>query len=337
MHAEKTGAQPAIGSVTARPVAGLLLLAMFGWVEPAWAHPGRPVAPHDLWGAWAEDPWSLLLVGVAAWAYARGTGRLWRRAGAGRGIPHWRFYSYCGGLAALFLALISPLEALGGSLFSAHMVQHEVLILVAAPLLVLGQPMLAWLWALPPAWRRRVGGWGRRAPVRTSWRLISHPLSAWLLHAAAVWIWHTPRLYQATLVSEAAHALQHASFFGTALLFWWTLLHPDRHRRLAYGMGVLYLFTTAVYGSALGALLTFATRPWYPAYAERAAAWGFTALEDQQLGGLIMWIPFGTVYTAAALALFARLVLTLDRRGAAATHHVPELPGRQAQGAWMPK
>src|SRR5690606_3995771 len=140
----------------------------------------------------------------------------------------------------LFLALATPLDPLGGSLFSAHMVQHELLMLLAAPLLVLGAPMVAFLWALPRAWRRPLGRWARRRSVRAAWHAIPHPLVAWGLHAAAIWIWHAPRLYEATLTSDLIHALQHLSFFGTALLFWWPVLHPNPHRRLGQGLAVLY-------------------------------------------------------------------------------------------------
>ena len=269
----------------------------------AWAHPGGLLAPHQLAGAWFSDPWALGVIGVASWLYARGAGRLWQRAGVGRGVPRWRFWCYTGGIAALLLALASPLDPLGGTLFSAHMLQHELLILAAAPLLILGTPLVALLWALPPGGRRRLGHWSVTTPVSALWRAVTHPASAWSLHALALWLWHAPRLYQATLTSEAVHLLQHLSFFGTALLFWWPLLHPSPHRRLEHGLAVLYLFTTAVHGSLLGAFLSLSGRVWYPAYADGAALWGLSSLEDQQLGGLIMWVPFGALYPLAAVAL----------------------------------
>lgn len=287
-------------------------LAHLALAAPLRAHPGAPVAPHDVWSAWNPDPWILLWMGTATLLYARGSARL--RARAGRGIAPWRSLAYGAGILSLLVALVSPLDALGGALFSAHMVQHELLIVAAAPLLVLGTPLLAWLWALPQAWRRRAGRVVRAPGVRRGWRVLTHPLSAWTLHAAAVLVWHVPALYQATLTHEGIHLLQHLGFFGTALLFWWAVLHPSRYRRLGSGLAVIYLFTTALYGSALGALLTFSPSAWYPAYAASAPAWGLTVLEDQQLGGLIMWIPFGMVYTAVALALLARWLRTMDLR-----------------------
>jgi putative membrane protein len=290
---------------------GLALAGTASAPAPAVAH-GGPIEPHEIWTAWNLDPWVLLAIGTAASIYALGSARLSQRAGTGRGIPRWRYYSYIGGLLTLFVALVSPVDALGETLFSVHMIQHEMLIVAAAPLLVLGTPMIAWIWALPPEWRPRAGRIARQPAVRGPWQVLTHPVTAWTLHAVAVLLWHLPALYQATLRSPAVHVLQHLSFFGTALLFWWALLHPSRFRRLSPGVAVLYLFTTALYGSALGALLTFSPAAWYPIYAERAAAWGFTALEDQQLGGLIMWIPFGTIYTLVALALFAEWLRRMD-------------------------
>jgi putative membrane protein len=142
--------------------------------------------------------------------------------------------------------------------------------------------------------------------------VLPHPLIAWALHAAALWVWHMPLLFQATLTSELAHACQHLSFFGTALYFWWALLCG--HQKLqGYGVAVLAVFTTALHSSLLGALLTLAHTPWYAAYAH-TAAWGLTPLEDQQLGGLIMWIPAGAVYLLAALALSAEWLQAAERQ-----------------------
>jgi putative membrane protein len=197
------------------------------------------------------------------------------------------------------------------------MAQHEILMLVAAPLLVLSRPLVPMLWALPIAWRRGLGGWSKTPGVQHVWRMITQPLTAWWVHAAALWLWHAPNLFQATLGSAWIHSLQHLSFFGSALLFWWSLFYA--HGRASYGASFLYVFTTAVHTSILGALLTFAKTTWYPAYASTTSAWSLTPLEDQQLGGLIMWIPAGVVYLIAALALFGMWLRESDalavRRG----------------------
>jgi putative membrane protein len=184
------------------------------------------------------------------------------------------------------------------------MAQHELLMVVAAPLLVLGRPLVPFLWALPMSWRRTAGNWSAAGPVRRLWELLTLPLVAWAMHAVAIWLWHAPGLYQASVRGEGMHALQHVSFLATALLFWWALLR-GREGRLGRPSAVLYLFTTALHTTVLGALLTFSARVWYPVYDWSTAPWGLTPLEDQQLAGLIMWVPAGLVYLIAALAIAA--------------------------------
>jgi len=218
----------------------------------------------------------------------------------------------------LFVALVSPLHPLGEVLFSAHMAQHEVLMVGAAPLLVLGRPVIAFLWALPVGRARAVGSWGRAAWFQSVWRRLTNPLAAWAIHAAALWVWHAPALFQATLRSDLVHTAQHVSFLGSALLFWWALVHGPRGL-MGYGAAVLYVFTTSVHSGVLGAFITFTGRLLYPAYAGTTAAWGLTPLEDQQLGGLIMWVPAGLVYVVAGLALCAGWMReserSVERRG----------------------
>lgn len=283
--------------------------------HPAWAHAGQPIGPHDLWTAWSLEPGIVAALLVSGWMYARGVERMWRRSGPGGGIRRWQAACFAGGWVTLAVAMLSPLHPLGGVLFSAHMVQHELLMVLAAPLLVLGRPLVPLLWAMPMRWRRRVGGWAKDPAVRGGWRAASGPFAAWLLHAAALWLWHLPAGYEATLRSEWMHTLQHASFLGTGLLFWWALLH-GREGRPGYGAAVFYLFATAMHSGALGALLAFAPTSWYPSYQGATAAWGLTPLEDQQLAGLIMWIPAGLSYVVAGLALTALWMRESERRAA---------------------
>lgn len=251
---------------------------------------------------------------MGSWLYARGVRRIWARAGAGRGIAQWRAWSFAGGLVATAVALISPLAAWGAALFSAHMLQHVVLMLVAAPLLVLGAPLRVMLWAFDAPDRRSLGGLSRAPWLRQAWHGLTNPVTAWMLHAVALWVWHLPWLFSLTLRSEPAHIAQHLSFFGTALLFWWVLGERGHSHRMHAGAGILYVFTTALHSAALGALLTFAEMPLYTAYGPGAAAWGLTPLEDQQLAGLIMWVPGGMVYVLAALALLAAWMRASEAR-----------------------
>jgi putative membrane protein len=191
------------------------------------------------------------------------------------------------------------------------MVQHEVLMLIAAPLLVLGRPLPVFLWAFPATWRLALGHASQTRVLSRVWSELTRPLTAWGLHALALWAWHTPRLFEAALVNRTLHDFQHISFLVTALLFWSALLHA--RAREAQGAAILYLFTTTVHTGVLGALITFGAHPWYPAYVETAPYWGFSALEDQQLGGLIMWVPGSLVYVGVALALLARWIKASDR------------------------
>lgn len=190
-------------------------------------------------------------------------------------------------------------------LFSAHVVQHLILMLIAPPLLVLGAPMLALLWALPLRTRRVLARWwNQRRLLRPVMGLLFEPVVAWALAIAALTVWHLPALYQSALQHPLVHAMEHLSFLGTGFLFWSVLLRPDRARRLDYGAAVLYSFTAGLPSSLLGALLTFAGRPLYPIQSSGTSLWGMTPLEDQQLAGLIMWMPGGLVYLAAAASCF---------------------------------
>jgi putative membrane protein len=260
------------------------------------------VTPHNLWSAWSLEPAIIICLGLSAWLYLRGVRSLWRSAGPGHGIRHWEAAAFSGGWITLLLALVSPLHRLGGVLFSAHMAQHELLMAVAAPLLVLGRPLVPFVWALPMSWRRTAGVWAAVAPVRGTWELLTLPLVAWTLHGVAIWLWHAPALFEATLRSDLVHTLQHMSFLGTGLLFWWALLR-GRGGGIGRPAAVLYLFTTSLHTTVLGALLTFSSRAWYPLYAPATAAWGLTPLEDQQLAGLVMWVPANLSYLIAALAI----------------------------------
>jgi putative membrane protein len=282
-------------------------------------HAEHLVAPDAAWAAWNLDPLLLLGLGATAWAYARGVRAAWRSAGTGRGIRRAHVLAFAGAMTALAVALVSPVDRLGSTLFSAHMVQHLLLILAGAPLLVLAAPDRAFTWALPPTGRRAVARLLNRQPVRGVAGWLTRPVTAWLLHSVVLWVWHIPGPYAAALESDAIHAAEHAGFFVTALVFWWVVLRPPR-RRAAYGLGVLFVFATAMQSGVLGALITFAGSAWYPAHAEGAALWGLTALEDQQLAGLVMWVPAGLVYVIAA-GLLCAAWLELPRPRAARTVH----------------
>jgi putative membrane protein len=211
-----------------------------------------------------------------------------------------------GGFAILAFTVFAPLHHLGERLFTAHMIEHELLMAVAAPLIVLAEPALPMLWSLPRSARRAIWSLSSRLTTHSIIRPILLPASATILHGAAIWVWHAPPFFNAAVELEWIHWLQHASFFLTALLFWWAMLVKAPATRKD-GLAIGHLFATAMHTGLLGALMTFSTRLWYPASAG-TAEWGLTAIEDQQLAGLVMWIPGGLAYALPALWLAARWI-----------------------------
>jgi cytochrome c oxidase assembly factor CtaG len=303
-------------SAAARPARGGLGIAVAATAmlvgAPAHAHvPGDAIATID-W--WPVEPWLLALLALAAALYAAGFARLWRHAATGRAVHARRALAFAGGWLVTAAALVGPLDALSAQLFSAHMVQHEGLMVVAAPLFVLGRPLGAWTWALPQPWRRALGAFFHRPAWRLPWLVVTRPLAAWLIHAIALWLWHIPSWFEAALASEGVHVLQHASFLVSALLYWWSVLGARRNG----GAAMASLFTTMIHTAALGALLALSPVAWYPTYADRTIAFGLDPLEDQQLGGFVMWIPAGFAYVACGLATAARWLLRDDRARRAA-------------------
>jgi putative membrane protein len=265
---------------------------------PAFAHGGHAVAPGMLLAEWRPDFLVAALLAVATVLYGRGLARLWDRAGRGRGVGRWEATAFAAGMAILALALLSPLETLTGTLLTAHMIQHMLLIAVAPPLLLLGRPDAIFPFAAPAL--------TRLALVLSAMRRLARPLPAATLHAFAVWIWHAPGPFQAALASEAAHDLEHASFLLTALLFWLSIIAAARSRVALIG-AIAATLVTLIQGGFLGALITLAGRPLYPAYTG-AELWGPSPLEDQQLAGLVMWVPMGAIYLIAGLVLAAHLI-----------------------------
>jgi putative membrane protein len=217
---------------------------------------------------------------------------------------------YAIGWAVLALALLPPVDSMGGTLFSAHMVQHELMMLLAAPLLIWSRPAAVLLWGCPQVIRRMLARAGKRGSWIRARNFLLLPPAAWGLHALALWGWHIPALFELSLSNEWVHTLQHLSFFGSALLFWAAC--AGRMRELATAV---LLLTTALHASMLGALLTFSAEVWYRSYLATAPVWGMTALQDQQLGGLIMWVPGGLVFILMSMYSLMQLFDGRDREG----------------------
>jgi putative membrane protein len=217
--------------------------------------------------------------------------------------------AFWSGWAAMLVAVLPPLDALAIERFSAHMLQHELLMLVGAPLLIAGRAFSTALLGLPARARAAAGSVLQTAPAGGAWRALSAPLTAWAMHGLAVWLWHAPPLYEGAVRHEALHFVEHATFVGTAVLFWSGLLH-GRYGRAGYGAAVFYVFTTLVHTGLLGAVFTLAPSPIYPFYAARTP----DAVGDQQIAGLVMWVPAGLVLTLTGLALFAAWLGDAGRR-----------------------
>ena len=273
---------------------------------PAAAH---GTAPHDagnLWHAWHANPLITVPLTASSLLFIRGVLHL--RRDLGRLLPGFglrQIVCFSLGVMVLVIALLSPLEALSTTLLSAHMVQHILLIAVAPPLLVIGKPEVAWLWALPAHWRRGMAQHGPTRSVLSALAPCARPIPAALIHMATLWIWHSPLLFDAAVASDKLHWLEHVLFFGTALLFWRAVVKAHSGREAA-AAALIACFITLFQSGLLSALLSFAREALY--HAPDTLEWGLTALEDQQLAGAIMSLPMCGIYLAAGLIMALRLL-----------------------------
>jgi putative membrane protein len=249
-------------------------------------------------------------LGLSAALYTRGWWRLRRRGRGGRILRPWRAWCFAAGLAAVALALLSPIGTFGSLLMSMHMIQHLLLVMIAAPLILLGAPMLPMLWAFPRGTRRRIGRLLHRVhPVHRLFSFLTRPSIALPLFVVVILVWHYPPLYDAAQGRSLTHDLEHFSFLAAALLFYWPLIHPTgTPRRMSYGAGILYLFPAKITGFVIGASLSMAQTPWYQTYINAPRLWGLSALDDQQLAGLIMWIFGGLLYIFPLLILVVKMI-----------------------------
>ena len=285
---------------------------------PAFAHGASLHDASNLWHAWHADPLISMPLLASCLLFIRGVWHL--RRGVGRFPPGFglrQIACFALGAVLLIIALLSPLEALSSALLSAHMVQHILLIAIAPPLLVLGKPEFAWLWALPPHWRRAVARHGSLRSLLAILSPCARPIPAALIHMATLWIWHSPMLFDAAVASDGLHWLEHVLFFGTALLFWRAVIKAHSGREAA-AAALIACFITLLQSGLLSALLSFAREALY--HAPDTMEWGLTALEDQQLAGAIMSLPMCAIYLAAGLIMALRL---LTPRGSERSRRLP--------------
>ena len=260
------------------------------------------------WGWRVEVFVPLLLLGVL---YSAG----WRRLrGKGSQLANgWRLLAYWGGILFIALALLSPIETLSGQLFFMHMIQHLLLVMLAPPLLMLGEPMPVLLWGLPAGARRGAGRvlsrvLHRKSASRRALRAATGPGIVWLLFVVALVGWHDPNAYNAALRSDLVHDVEHVSFFITAMLYWWHVVGagPRIHKRLSRTAQVVYVIAAIPPNMLTGVVIAFAGQVIYSYYLAVPRLWGISALDDQILGGVIMWVPGTMMYMSAILILTAR-------------------------------
>lgn len=298
-------------------------LSAAGCATPLMADSGGSADPSQVSRTWDLDPVLLLNLAVLWWLYGRGLQRMSARNPAGQSIAHWRPLAFLAGLACILLALVSPLDAISGQLASAHMVQHMLLMVIAAPLIALGTPWRVVPLGLPWHARRFAAVCRRRCGHRVP-RLLRNPVATWLLQAAVLWAWHLPVLYELALRSPVVHDAQHLMFFGAGYWYWRLLLDFDRAHGLSLPAALISLFTTSLHAAALGVLLALSPVIWYSSFRDSATAWGISPLEDQQLAGLIMWMPACLVYALAAAAILGcRLESESPRPEQHRTLHLP--------------
>lgn len=263
------------------------------------AHGGVESGPLLL--AWSADPAALVLIPLVALLYARGLRSLGDRR---RFHASWRPLLFYLGLAVASGALVGPLDHLADELFFAHMTQHVLLVLVAVPLVLLGAPVIPLMRGVPRTVRRGLLiPLFKSRPVRGFLKLVSKPLVAWPLFVATFLGWHSTLAFEAAVGNEALHVLEHGMFAAGAYVFWWNIIDPLPFKpNLSYLVRVPYIFVTVIPNFALGAFLTYSPSAWFGVYEASAARYGLTGLEDQQLGGVIMWIP-GSFIIGTALVL----------------------------------
>jgi putative membrane protein len=287
--------------------AGLVILTSIS-VPPLGAHSGPSPDPSvPWWTLWHADALIVANLFLLSACYIAGWRQLRAQRGTDAPVRPIQALAFAAGIGFLIIALLSPVDGLAGELLWVHMVQHMVLMNLAAPLIVLGAPVRTILWAFPPSARQSFGCWRQQLGQHGFPRyLLWQPVMLWALYAGVLWIWHLPALYEAALRHAWVHDGQHLVFFGASCLFWRVLFDPIGRLRLSQGGAVLYLFATSLHATMLGVFMALAPSVWYDTYSSRAPAWGLEALQDQQLAGYIMWMPACMIYALVAAIVFAR-------------------------------
>lgn len=244
---------------------------------------------------WSFDPAIVIGIGLAAVLYRCGMRNAIRPVGERKAVLRWRAPAFYAGLGVIVLALESPIDALSTRLFTFHMIQHLLLIMVAAPLMILGDPAITLLRGVPLSLRRvTLGFLARRAWVHHLGALFSWimtPVSAFLIFLIDLYLWHWTWLFDLTLRNNAVHLTEHLCFLATSMLFWSQVIDQRAvHARLSYARRAAYLAIIMPGSNLLAMYFVFTPKPLY-AYAGLPRLYGMTALGDQQIAGAVMWVP----------------------------------------------
>jgi putative copper resistance protein D len=282
---------------------------------------------------WRFDPTAIVPLVLVAALYAWAVRRV-DAAHPGNRHPAHRTWLFMAGLVAIAVALTSPIEAYEGLLFSVHMIQHMLLELVAAPLLLAGAPITLALRVSSPRVRR-----GLLAVLQSRVvHVISFPVIAWVLFAAVNWGWHFSTLYDQALENDLLHYVQHATFLGAALLFWWPAIGADPSPwRLPHPMRLFYLFLAMPQNSFLGVALLQTSTVLYPHYVTNGRTWGPSPLEDQHLGGVLMWVMGDMAFLAGMAVVVALWVRYEERRTSRLDARLAAERAASGEEAWTPR
>ena len=282
------------------------LAAILSWFSapPVLAHVSSDNVSFTGWN-WRPDV--LLVVTFFGAVYIRGWLRLRRQSASV--VEWWQVLLYLAGLAAIGLALLSSIDAVAEIYLSMHMVQHLLLLMIAPLCILLANPLAVILWGLPKRLRCLAGYPLRRASLfRYSLGVATFMPVAWTVYVVDLWAWHHPSLYQMALRNEWAHDLQHLLFFSTAILFWWPIANPAPrlHGAISYGFRIVYLIAATLQNTLLAMAISLPERVLYPFYSVVPGLRDITPINDQALGGGIMWVS-GHMYLIPIIVLIARM------------------------------
>jgi cytochrome c oxidase assembly factor CtaG len=275
----------------------------------------------DFWlTQWNLEPSILIGTALITGLYLYAIGPFRKRHFPDEPVRAGQTIAFLSGMLIMFLALVSPLDELGDAyLFSAHMLQHLFLTIIGPPLLLLGTPE----WIVKQAFRNRI--------IFQIAKVLTYPVVAFVLFNVDFWLWHAPPLYNATLENQMIHILEHLTFIIFGLCYWWPIFSPSKDLPpLPIGGQIIYLFLSGMPSVLLGAGLTFSP-PVYAPYIAAPRIWGISAATDQQLGGLIMWVPVSIFYIVIMSVLFIRWMLQQEAKQQAKERELYEQQDSQDQ------